>query len=288
MDMAQIRTFIAVVDTGSFIAAANKIYVTQSTVSIRIRNLEDQLGTYLFKRSKQGASLTIAGKQFLKHALALSKIWDQARLSVGIGDEHESIIRIGGQVSLWDGFLLKLLPWMRIHAPEIAIRTEMGYSPDLTQKLSEGSIDIGIMYRPENRPGFKIKQVFEDEIILVSSLEHKSNILENDYIFVNWGPEFLSDHALNFPDIQTPRISLDLGTVGIEYLLMSPASGYFPKRIAGPLIAKGQLWAPDWAPKFIYPAYLVYADDINKELMNIIFKGIKTISTNIMASRTDN
>jgi DNA-binding transcriptional LysR family regulator len=282
MDITQIRTFIAVADTGSFVAAAKKIYVTQSTVSIRIRNLEDQLGTYLFKRSKQGANLTIAGKHFLKHALALTKIWDQARLTVGIGDEHESLIRIGGQVSLWDGFLLKLLPWMRIHAPEIAIRTEMGYSPDLNQKLSEGSIDIGIMYRPAHRPGFKIKQILEDEMILVSSLDHNENILENDYVFVNWGPEFLSDHALNFPEMQTPRISLDLGTIGIEYLLMSPASGYFPSRIAAPLIKEGKIWAPESAPKFTYPAYIVYADDINQELMNIIFKGIKALSTNII------
>lgn len=278
MDITQVRTFIAVADSGSFIAAAEKVHVTQSTVSIRIRNLEDQLGTYLFERSKQGARLTVAGKQFLKHAIAMAKIWDQARLDVGIGEEHETILRLGGQVSLWDGFLLRLLPWMRIHAPEIAIRTEMGYSPDLTHKLSEGSIDIGIMYRPEHRPGFRIKQIFEDEIILVSSLDQTADIFENDYIFVNWGPEFLSDHALNFPDMKTPRVSLDLGTLGIEYLLLSPASGYFPRRIAEPLIREERLWQVEWAPKFSYPAYIAYADDIDRELMNIILKGIKSIS----------
>ncbi|WP_339865514.1 LysR family transcriptional regulator [Paremcibacter congregatus] len=281
MDITQVRTFIAVADTGSFIAAADRVHVTQSTVSIRIRNLEDQLGTYLFERSKQGASLTIAGKQFLKHAIALTKIWDQARLDVGIGEEHETILRIGGQVSLWDGFLMKLLPWMRVHAPEIAIRTEMGYSPDLTQKLSEGSIDIGIMYRPEHRPGFKIKQIFEDEMILVSSQAEDKDIFENDYIFVNWGPEFLSDHALNFPDMKTPRVSLDLGTLGIEYLLLSPASGYFPRRIAEPLIREERVRLVDWAPKFNYPAYISYADDIDSDLMNIILKGIKVISRDV-------
>lgn len=277
MDIAQIRTFIAVADTGSFIAAAEKVFVTQSTVSIRIRNLEDQLGTYLFERSKQGARLTIAGKQFLKHAVALAKIWDQARLDVGIGEEHEAIIRIGGQVSLWDGFLLKLLPWMRVNANEIAIRTEIGYSPDLTQKLSEGSIDIAFMYRPEHRPGFRIKQIFEEEIILVSSLEKDQEIFDHDYIFVNWGPEFISDHALNFPQINTPRVSLDLGTLGIEYLLMSPSSGYFPRRIADPLIKQGKLWSVDWAPKFTYPAYITYAESIDYELMKVILKGIKII-----------
>ncbi len=275
MDIAQIKTFIAVADTGSFVSAAEKVFVTQSTVSIRIKNLEDQLGTYLFDRSKQGAKLTIAGKQFFKHALALAKLWDEARLSVGIADKMEALLRIGGQVSLWDGFLLKLLPWMRIHAPEIAIRTEMGYSPDLMQKLTEGSLDIAIMYRPQHRTGFKIKQIFEEEIVLVTSLEEDNNIFEHDYIFVNWGPEFISDHALNFPDIQTPRVSLDLGTLGIEYLLVSPSSGYFPKRIAQPLIKEKKLKLVEWAPKFNYPAYLVYADDIEADLMNVILNGIK-------------
>ena len=277
MDITQIRTFVAVANTGSFIAAANKVNVTQSTVSIRIRNLEDLLGTYLFERSKQGAKLTFAGKQFLKHANALANIWDQARLDVGIGNEHEAILRIGGQVSLWDNFLLKLLPWMRTHAPEIAIRTEIGYSPDLNQKLSDGIIDIAIMYRPEHRVGFKTKQIFEEEIILVSSLNKHENIFDHDYIFVNWGPEFMSDHALNFPEINTPRVSLDLGTMGIEYLLLSPSSGYFPKRIANPLILENKLWAPDWAPKFTYPAYITYSDSINHDLINVILKGIKVI-----------
>tara|TARA_R110002096_G_scaffold257381_1_gene450795 strand:+ start:121930 stop:122775 length:846 start_codon:yes stop_codon:yes gene_type:complete len=277
MDIPQIKTFVAVADTGSFIAAAEKVFVTQSTVSIRIKNLEDQLGTKLFERSKQGARLTIAGKHFHKHAVALAKIWDEARLSVGIGEQMDALLRIGGQVSLWDGFLLKLLPWMRIHAPEIAIRTEMGHSPDLMQKLTDGSIDLAVMYRPEHRSGFKINQIFVEEIVLVSSLDEDEEIFEHDYIFVNWGPEFLGDHALNFPDLTTPRVSLDLGSMGIEYLLMTPSSGYFPKRIADPLIGEGKIRLVEWAPKFTYPAYLIYADDIEPELINIILKGVSSI-----------
>ncbi|MEZ5758242.1 MAG: LysR family transcriptional regulator [Emcibacteraceae bacterium] len=284
MDIPQIKTFIAVADTGSFIAAAEKVYVTQSTVSIRIKNLEDQLGTYLFERSKQGARLTFAGRQFLKHAIALVKIWDEARLSVGIGEQMEALLRIGGQVSLWDGFLLKLLSWMRIHAPEIAIRTEMGYSPDLMQKLTEGSVDIAILYRPQHRAGFKIKQIFEEEIVLVSSLEQGIDIFDHDYIFVNWGPEFISDHALNFPNLTTPRVSLDLGTLGIEYLLNSPSSGYFPRRIADSFVKEGKLWYVDWAPKFIYPAYIIYAEDIETDLIKVILKGISVLRKEMLTA----
>lgn len=277
MDIPQIRTFIAVADTGSFIAAAEKVFVTQSTVSIRIKNLEEQLGTSLFERNKQGARLTVAGKHFLKHAIALARIWDEARLSVGLGEQMEALLVIGGQVSLWDDFLMRLLPWMRIHMPEVAIKTELGYSPDLMQKLTEGSLDIAIMYRPENRPGFKIKQIFEEELVLVSSLSDNTKVFDHDYVFVDWGPEFISDHALNFPEITTPRVSLDMGSLGIKYLLLTPSSGYFPKRIAQPLIDNGDVQIVDWAPSFKYPAYLAYSDNINLELIKNIQQGIKAI-----------
>ncbi len=277
MDITQIKSFIAVANTGSFIAAADKVCVTQSTVSIRIKNLEVELGTKLFERSKQGAHLTIAGKQFLNHAVSMVKTWDEARLSIGVGDKMESVLRIGGQVSLWDGLLLKLLPWMRDHAPEIAIRTEMGYSPDLMQKLTDGSLDIAIMYRPELRPGYNVKQIFNEELILVSTLTEDEAVFEHDYVFVNWGPEFLGDHALNFPDIKLPRVSLDLGTIGIEYLLMSPSSGYFPKRIAEPLLQEGKMRLIEWAPKFSYPAYLVYSQNVNENIIKNIFRGIEEV-----------
>ena len=58
MDITNIRTFLAVVETGSFVSAAERVHVTQSTVSMRIRSLEEQLGVKVFERNKSGASLT--------------------------------------------------------------------------------------------------------------------------------------------------------------------------------------------------------------------------------------
>jgi len=74
MDVNLARTFLMVADTGSFIDAARKMNVTQSTVSARIKGLEDMLGRPLFERSKSGAELTAAGEQFQKHALALVRV----------------------------------------------------------------------------------------------------------------------------------------------------------------------------------------------------------------------
>ncbi|MFK5098316.1 LysR family transcriptional regulator, partial [Klebsiella pneumoniae] len=71
MDIQLARTFLMVAETGSFIEAGRRMNVTQSTVSARIKSLEELFGRPLFERSKSGATLTAAGDQFQKHALAL-------------------------------------------------------------------------------------------------------------------------------------------------------------------------------------------------------------------------
>ena len=61
MDTELARTFLTVIDAGNFIGAADRLHVTQSTVSARIHSLEEQLGCKLFVRNKAGTALTPAG-----------------------------------------------------------------------------------------------------------------------------------------------------------------------------------------------------------------------------------
>ena len=61
MDIDQARTFLAIVAHGTFLEAARRLHVTQSTVSARVQNLESELGAQLFVRNRAGATLTAAG-----------------------------------------------------------------------------------------------------------------------------------------------------------------------------------------------------------------------------------
>ncbi|MGZ8409977.1 MAG: LysR family transcriptional regulator, partial [Hyphomicrobium sp.] len=88
MDINLARTFLMVAETGSFIDAAHRLNITQSTVSARIKGLEDLLGRPVFERSKSGADMTAAGEQFHKHALALVRVWQRAQLEVSLSDQH--------------------------------------------------------------------------------------------------------------------------------------------------------------------------------------------------------
>ena len=121
MDIALAQTFLMVAETGSFIDAARKLNITQSTVSARIRGLEELFGRPLFERSKNGASLTGAGEQFQKHALALVRVWQHAQLEVGFSGPYRDHLAVGAHATLWDGFLMRWISWLRDNIPDIAI-----------------------------------------------------------------------------------------------------------------------------------------------------------------------
>lgn len=241
--------------------AARKVFVTQSTVSMRIKVLEDQLGKTLFDRGKSGATLTPAGAQFHKHAVSIIRVWEQARLEIALPEGFQSSLTIGGQYSLWDGFLLDCLAGMRAAMPKVAIRAQTAVSSVLMNRLLEGSLDIGVMYTPEVRPGFKIELIFEEHLVLVSN--HTKAAHSQEYVYVDWGPEFRADHSINFPDLATPPIYMELGSLGLQYLLEHGGSGYFPRRQVAAYLEAGALQEMENEPVFTYPAYAVYPEGTN-------------------------
>src|SRR5690349_1861388 len=79
MDIELARTFLQIVRSGSFIAAATPLHVTQTAVTARMQNLEQQLGCALFVRNRAGARLTPDGERFVGYATQLVQTWDAAR-----------------------------------------------------------------------------------------------------------------------------------------------------------------------------------------------------------------
>jgi DNA-binding transcriptional LysR family regulator len=256
MDLNLARTFLMVAESKSFVDAARKMNITQSTVSARIKGLEDMLGRPLFERSKSGAELTGAGEQFQKHALALVRVWQHAQLEVGLSDQHRDHLAVGAPMSLWDGFLLKWVSWLRTNIPDIAVSASEGLSAVLTQRLIEGTLDLAVMYRPAQRTRSA-----------------------NDYVFVDWGADFQQDHAAAYPELMNPGLNLDLGSISIDYLLANEASAYFPMRIVKHHIARGRLRQPKRARRFVYPVYMVYPEARDEEAYEPIIEGLRRAST---------
>jgi DNA-binding transcriptional LysR family regulator len=163
MDIELARTFLAIVSAGSFVRAAERLNVSQTAVSARIRSLEEQLRRPLFVRNKAGASLTPAGESFLRHAPALVQLWERARHEVAVPSGRRAVLAIGAELSLWDPILLRWLLWMGRTAPDVALRAQVGRSEDLMDQVAEGILDLAVLYAPRYRAGLAVELLVEEK-----------------------------------------------------------------------------------------------------------------------------
>ncbi|GAB4359572.1 MAG: LysR family transcriptional regulator [Kiloniellaceae bacterium] len=268
MDTELARTFLTVVAAGNFVGAAERLHVTQSTVSARIHALEDHLGCTLFVRNKGGTTLTPAGRQFERHASTLVRTVQQARHDVGVPRGFRASLTVGGRFGLWEQLLLRWLPLMRQAAPDVSIRAEIGFEADLMLGLVEGRIDIGVMYTPQSRPGLKVEKLLEERLILVATDPAAPPEPGPGYVLIDWGPEFYARHSASFPNFVGPALTANIGWLGLQHVLAEGGAGYFPARLVRDHLAAGRLTRLEAAPEFALPAYVVHPADLDAALLD--------------------
>jgi len=276
MEVELARTFLEVVAAGSFLRAAERLHVTQSTVSGRIQLLEQQIGRRLFIRNKGGAVLTPAGAQFQRHAADLVRIWAQSRQEAAVPQGYRAMLRIGAEAGLWNRMLHGWVPWMREHAGDIAVRCEIGLPDALTHNLLEGVLDLAVTYSPQSRPGLRIDLLAEEELVLLeaNSRDGKS---AKDYIYVDWGDEFRRRHRMEFPDSPSPSLFIGLGTLGFAQLLHSGGSGYFPRALARRHLKSGRVREVAGAATFPLRIYAAYPHTAARDLLAPALQGLGAV-----------
>lgn len=280
MKIEHLKTFLEIAGTGNFIRAAERLNVTQSTVSARIKSLEDQLGQALFQRSHSGAELTAAGRHLQRHAITVVRAWEQARQEIALPEGFRQVFGIGAQVSLWERLILHWIPWMRARQPDVALRAEADYSQSILRQIADGLLDIGVMYHPRRRPGLVVEPLLEEHLVLVTTQRRKlqAGWLE-DYVFVDWGDNFRVSHRQAFPEMETPSVSVGLGALGLQYILQNGGAGYFPLRVVRPLLAEKRLYRVAKAPVFRRPAFVVYAaNPVDRALLEVALDGLREIA----------
>jgi len=275
-----IRTFLEISDCGNFNRAAKNLHVTQSTVSARVKAMEDRFGRILFKRSHSGVELTSAGQHFRQYALNIQRLWQQAQQRISLPEHFTHGIGLGSQVSLWDSLILKWIPWMRHNANDVAIHVEADYSPSLMRQLADGLLDIGVMYHPRTTPGLVVEDLLVETLVLVAT--DRRDLVKGwveDYVYVDWGDDFRVRHSEAFPDMETPAVSVGLGSLGLEYILQNGGSGYFPVRVVQPYIEQHRLFLIDGAPEMQRPAYVVYPEVArDQKTLALALKGLRDIA----------
>lgn len=281
MDTELARTFLAVISAGSFVDAASRLHVTQSTISARIQRLEEQLGTALFVRNKAGTTLTAAGRQFQRHASLLVRTVELARQEIGIVSGYRATLTVGGRIGLWEGLLLHWLPVFAGLAPDVSVRALIGLEEELMPALIEGRAEIGVMYTPHARPGLTVEPLFEERLVMVSSRAEPAQQPGEDYVYVDWGPEFFAQHGLAFPNYAGSGLAVNVGWLGLERILAYGGSGYFPTRLVRDHERTGRLHRVSGAPEFRLPAYLCFPSKSDSQVLATALDTIRRVASNV-------
>jgi LysR family transcriptional regulator, flagellar master operon regulator len=267
VDLQLLKTFLEVAATGSFGAAAGRLFVTQSAVSLRVHRLEDELGRSLFDRNKGGVVLTAAGREFRSHATMILRNWEQARQKVSAVDNTATTLVIAAQTSLWPRLGFHWLDRLREELPEITLRTETARPDGLAEMILSGGVQAVLSYQALLRPGLATESLMEDQLVMVSPWEDATVAsIAEQYVLVDWGSEFLRAHDEALPMLAAPKLILGMGTLAAWYLRNRPFAAYLPARHARQPIADGTLFLVRDAPSFAHPSWVIWREDMEPDL----------------------
>lgn len=267
MDIDLAQTFLTVVSAGSFARAAQRLHVTQAAVSARVQALESELGRPLFLRSKAGTQMTGAGQEFLPYAQSLVQVWERARQSVALRPGREAVLSLGGEMSLWSALVLNWLIALRRERPAVALRASVDGAERLLERVQSGSLDIAVLYTPHHRPGLDVVPLIEEELVAVTTAPNQEKISGDDYVFVDWGPDFTAQHDAAFPGLRDAPLCVGLGPLALRYLLLVGGTGYFRKRAVQRYLERGELHLVKDTPTFSYSAYAACSSQADAALL---------------------
>lgn len=267
MDIELARTFLEIARYGSFIAAAERLHITQTAVTARIRSLESQLGCSLFVRNRAGARLTDDGQAFVSYASQLLQTWEAARRDLPLLSGYSNSLRVGGEVSLSNPLMLDWVRRLREELPGHVIRAEIGDSPTLLRQLEQGLLDAALLYQPAYASGLQVEQLQEEKLILIRRTD-----AAEPYIYVDWGEAFRRQHDAALPERAKAALGFNLGPLALQYILGNGGSGYFRTRVVQHYLDSGLLETVPRAPEFSYPIYLVYSRERDGEALQQAFR----------------
>lgn len=191
MDTELLKTFLEVSRTRHFGRAAEALYLTQSAVSFRIRQLENQLGVNLFTRHRNNIRLTTAGEKLLPYAETLMNTWQAARKEVAHTSRHNEF-SIGASASLWECMLNAWLGRLyRLQEPQSGLQFEarIAQRQSLVKQLHERQLDLLITTEAPKMDEFSSQLLGHFTLALYCSSPARKKS-ELNYLRLEWGPDF--------------------------------------------------------------------------------------------------
>lgn len=200
LNTVHLQTFLAVVETGSFSAAAKRLHMSQPAVSQQIRALEEQVGgVRLFRRSGQQMVLTLAGEQLLGSARELVAMAERAVQAVSaLRGQIGGRVTIGCQIGGAEVFLPALLAIVQRQYPAVTVEVEVQSADRLLEYLTERRCDVVLVNDAPRRRGFESRLLAGERLALAAAAGHP--LLQQDQV----PSGILRDYPLALPQIGHP------------------------------------------------------------------------------------
>jgi DNA-binding transcriptional LysR family regulator len=167
LDTDQLRSFLAIVDTGSFTKAAERVHKTQSAVSMHIRRLEEQLGCALFVKHGRGARLTAEGERLIEFARRIVQV-EAGALAALSRKGLRGAVRLGMPDDYAESFLAEILSRFNRRHPFVEVSVVCEASLELAAQVSAGALELALV---TDHPGFHDFELLREEPLVWAAAE---------------------------------------------------------------------------------------------------------------------
>jgi len=173
MTLNELKYIVALAEQKNFRKAADKCFVSQPSLSVAIKKLEDELEVTLFERKKNEVIVTPVGQQIVQMA---SRILEQTKEIKKIAqDERQggtSELKVGIIYTIAPYLLPKLIPTFQKIAPNIHLIIEENFTHILAQKLQTGAIDLALLSLPFSDPGIEVEPLYKEPFVAAIPKQH--------------------------------------------------------------------------------------------------------------------
>jgi len=173
MTLTDLRYIVALSQERHFGRAAEKCHVSQPTLSVAVKKLEDQLGITLFERSAADVKITEIGRQIVAQAESVLREANQIRDIAEAGkDPLAGPLRLGLIYTIGPYLLPALIPLLTLRAPRMPLVIQENYTAKLAEALKRGEIDVAVIALPFDEPGIVVQQLYDEPFRVVLPASH--------------------------------------------------------------------------------------------------------------------
>ena len=205
MTLTELRYIVAVAREKHFGRAASSCFVSQPTLSIAIKKLEEELGVQLFERQSGDISVTPIGERIIEQAQRTLEAAEGVKQAAAQGkDQLAGPVRIGAIYTIGPYLFPELIPRLRRQAPDMPLVIEENYTAVLAEQLKRGDLDVIIISLPFSDPGLLTLPLYEEPFVVLLPAAHpltqrktiKSAMLEDESVLLLGAGHCFRDQVL--------------------------------------------------------------------------------------------